>query len=145
MVGVKGLCHEGDDMLGGAEEREPDAEEVFGDHGFGNLEALDGVGADMGQVIANAFDVFHAAVQMLQKKRLAAGEVAVGELPEIVVHGLADIVEDFFVGQQFAIDLPGGREDQFTVKQHVFHADLRHAAQFAHDCRQRLFLSLIHI
>ncbi len=53
-------------------------EEVLGQDGLGHPEALQGGFADVGQVVADALDVFHAAVEVLQERGSGGGRGSAG-------------------------------------------------------------------
>ena len=93
----------------------------------------------MGDVVSDALDVLHAAVEVLEEKGLAAGEVVLGQTVEILTHGKADFVDDLLVGQEAAEEFAGGVEDQFAVDHHAVNADLGHATEFLDDGGQSLF------
>ena len=112
-----------------------DGEPVFdggGEEACGILSALAcGNFAEVFDVVADAFEVRHAAVDVFDEDGLATGEVVVGELGGVVAHGDFDGVNALLVDADEALTFGVVADEFFGGKVEAFGADAAGALHFA--------------
>jgi len=91
-------------------------------------------------MVADAFKIAHAAVEVLHKDGLALGELAAGEVGQVSLHGQLDLVDDLLVEADGLNVLGGvGEENGLAGKAQALVADAGDAPQFAKTGGDGLF------
>ena len=139
-VGVERAGDLPEDVESGFVELEEFHEGIFVHDGVGRPLAAQGEVGERLDVVADAFQVGHAAVDVLGEDGLALGEAAADEPAEVILHGQLDFVDGLLVEPE-GLEVPGrvGEENGSAGEAQAAQADLRHAAQFAEAGGDGLF------